>query len=231
MKIAGFLKTSMIDYPDTLACVVYTSKCNFRCDFCHNGDLVTSHQDVIPHELIWSHLEKRKHLIDGVVITGGEPTLQPELIDFIEKVKSYGLKVKLDTNGYQPKVLKSLLERKLLDYVAMDIKNTTEKYDLTASVKIQTHQIKTSMAYLKNSDIDYEFRTTLMKSFHTESDIMAIGEMAKGAKRLVFQQYQYSKKQLVDQDFEFYAMADMERFKAALEATNTIEEITLRGKF
>lgn len=231
MKVVGFLKTSMIDYPNTLASVVYTPKCNFNCEFCHNKDLVYEEMIPVEHTTIFKHLDKRQGIIDGVVITGGEPTLQKNIVPFIKALKAKGLKVKLDTNGHKPEILKALLDNQLLDYVAMDIKNSWAKYDMTAQSNVSAHKIRESIDLLKNSVIDYEFRTTLIKEFHTIEDIQSIGKIVHKSKRFVFQQYDYSDKQIKNQKFNFFTMEEMTRFKEEIAVQYSIDEIIVRGRY
>ncbi|MBN2795949.1 MAG: anaerobic ribonucleoside-triphosphate reductase activating protein [Clostridia bacterium] len=231
MEIVGFLKTSLIDYPDMVASVVFTPRCNFRCGFCHNGDLVKEENDFIASREVLETLEKRKHLIDGVVITGGEPTLQPKLESFIKVVKSMGYKVKLDTNGSKPEVLKTLIEKNLLDYIAMDLKNSKQKYHHTIQNTIDLNLIQSSIEIIKASRISYEFRSTLMKDFHDELDLHGIGLMAKSADKLILQQYQYSDKQLEEKKYQAYTLDEMKLFKQKIQERYQIKEISIRGKY
>lgn len=230
MKITGFLKTSMIDYPDTLASVVYLPGCNYRCPYCHNGDLVLGGMAPIDLEVIIGHLSKRKNLVGALVITGGEPTLQEDLPDFIKRVKAMGLKVKLDTNGSNPGMLKGLIQENLIDYVAMDLKNQLSKYPKTVGLDlVDSRSIEASLNIIKASCIPYEFRTTLMKDFHTPDDVMAMGALLAGSKRLVLQQYTYSDKQLVKKQFQAYTLEEMQMLKKTLWAYD-ISHIQLRGR-
>lgn len=193
MIIAGFNKTTLLDYPGLVAATVFTNGCNFRCPFCHNGNLVlgTSALYVYPEQEVLSVLEKRKNVLQGVCISGGEPTLQTDLCDFITKCKEMGYRVKLDTNGYRPDVLKKLLDAGLLDYVAMDIKNTKEKYALTVgNSSLDLSKIEESVSLIMESGIDYEFRTTVVKELHSMDDMMKIGEWLAGCRHLYLQQYQ-----------------------------------------
>lgn len=232
MKFSGFIKTSLIDYPDTLASVVYLPKCNFSCSFCHNSDLLDDHIPDIEQETVFKHLEKRKNIIDGIVVTGGEPTLHGGLIPFLEKVKTKGVKVKLDTNGYKPLVLKKILENDLVDFVAMDIKNTQEKYLDTVSLKnMEFNKILESIELIKNAGIDYEFRTTLMKEYHSKLDISELGKLIDGSKKFVFQQYEYSEKQIKDKKYTFFSVEEMAAMKDKLKDTYKIDKIEVRGRF
>lgn len=169
MVISGMQKLTLLDYPGKTACLIFTQGCNFRCPFCHNRDLLDdeNHCEEVFEEDVIKYLNKRKGLIDGICISGGEPLLQNDLEDFIIKVKKMGFLVKLDTNGSSPSKLKRLIDKGLIDYVAMDIKNDFTKYDKTAGIeKIKTDNIKRSIQIIENSGIDYEFRTTIVKQFH-----------------------------------------------------------------
>ncbi len=195
MKIYGLQKLTLLDYPGKTACTIFTGGCNFRCPFCHNALLVTDidSSNTYTEEEILDFLAKRKGLLDGVCITGGEPLMHNGISEFIKKIKQLGYKVKLDTNGTFPKKLAELLENRLVDYVAMDIKNSKEKYAKTAGVEnINLSNIEKSINMLKSSDIDYEFRTTVVKELHTESDIEKIAEWIKGAKGYFLQNFEDS---------------------------------------
>lgn len=179
MIIDGFNKLTLLDFPDTIACILFTRGCNFACPYCHNSSLIenSSGEGLIEKAEILSYLKFRKGILEGVVVSGGEPTMQPKLKDFLFSIKELGYKVKLDTNGTSPKVLSELIELKLVDYVAMDIKNVFEKYEITVGRKVNIDNIKRSMEILKSSDIDYEFRTTIIKEFHTLDDIEKLVKM------------------------------------------------------
>lgn len=189
MNITGLQKLTLLDFPGKIACTVFTSGCNFRCPFCHNASLVNgSNQENISEEEFFDFLDKRKGILEGVCITGGEPTLQKDLKDFIIKVKSMGFLVKLDTNGYKPELLSDLIDSNLLDYVAMDIKNSKEKYGLTVDIEnFDLAPILKSIDILINSKIEYEFRTTVVKELHNESDIIKISEWIKNSKKYFLQ--------------------------------------------
>ena len=191
MKINGFQKLTLLDFPGKVACIVFTPGCNFRCPFCHNASLVT-HIDGerIEEEEILSYLKKRQGLLDGVVVTGGEPTLQGDLADFLGKVKALGYAVKLDTNGTSPEKLKTLVEKGLVDYVAMDIKNTAAKYPVTAGCgSAVLGKVEESIDFLLADTVDYEFRTTVTAELHTPQDIGDIAKRIKGAKRYFLQNF------------------------------------------
>lgn len=174
MIIDGFSKLTLLDYPENVACIIWTRGCNFRCPFCQNSELIrmTKNEGNIKEEDVLSYLEKRKGILDGIVISGGEPTMQKGLYEFIKKVKTIGLKVKLDTNGFNPKVLKKLIDDNLLDYVAVDIKNDLDHYDKICGLnKITLDNLLETIKILENSHILYEFRTTVMKNYHNEQRI------------------------------------------------------------
>jgi pyruvate formate lyase activating enzyme len=168
MLISGMEKLTLSDYPDKLAAIIFTQGCNFKCPFCQNAALIPlKNNHYLTEDEVLNYLEKRKKILDGLVISGGEPTLQKDLKAFIKKVKAIPLKVKLDTNGYHPDVLKDLIQEHLIDYVAMDIKNDLANYSLTSGVaNINTAVIKKSIAILNTSGIPHEFRTTIIKEQH-----------------------------------------------------------------
>lgn len=183
MNIAGVQKVTLLDYPGKVACEIFTQGCNFECPFCQNSSLIPiTNTGEFSEEEIFEYLNLRKNILDGVVITGGEPTVQKDLKSFIKKIKDLGLLVKLDTNGGNPKVLQELIDEKLVDYVAMDIKNIFNKYNITAGKKINLDNIKKSIEILKASKVDYEFRTTIIKEMHSLDDIVSICKLVGNAK-------------------------------------------------
>lgn len=163
MKVGGLVKTSLLDYPGKISTVVFTQGCNLRCYYCHNASLLDFHKlsGLITEEEIFNYLDRRKNLIDGVVVSGGEPTLQPDLEEFICKIKEKGYLVKLDTNGTSPRVIESLLQKGLLDYLAMDIKATTGMYSHISGKFVDVSLIEKSVAIIKSSGVPYHFRTTM----------------------------------------------------------------------
>jgi len=192
MVISGFQKLTLVDYPEHIACLIFTQGCNFRCPFCHNRDLVNSmdSKNQISEKEILDYLEKRRGLIDGVCISGGEPLLQKDIAIFMKLVKEKGYKIKLDTNGSKPQILKKLIEDKLIDYVAMDIKNSFSNYGQTSGViNIDLEKVKESIAILKNSNIDYEFRTTVVKELHSFEDLKFICEYLGNNVKYYLQNY------------------------------------------
>ncbi|MCC5911197.1 MAG: anaerobic ribonucleoside-triphosphate reductase activating protein [Clostridiaceae bacterium] len=200
MKIIGIEKSSFIDYPNKISTVYFTAGCNFRCPYCHNGPIVKGVGENIKEEEIFSFLEKRKKFIDALCISGGEPTLYEEIYDFIKKVKEKGFFIKLDTNGTNPEMLKNLLKEELIDYVAMDIKAPLHKYEFITKTKVDIEDIKASIHLLKNTSIDYEFRTTVCKELLTEEDILEIAKYLKGSKRYYIQNFKDVESVLVGQN-------------------------------
>ena len=195
MKINGFQKLTLLDFPEKVACIIFTAGCNFRCPFCHNASLVThiDENQNIDEEEIFTYLEKRKGLLDGVCITGGEPLLQSDIKEFIQKIKNMGYAVKLDTNGSYPEKLRDLIENNLVDYVAMDIKNSREKYAETAGIQnLLLDNIEKSISILLENKVDYEFRTTVVNELHTKEDIKNISVLIKGAKKYFIQNFKDS---------------------------------------
>lgn len=192
MQIHGFNKSTLLDYPKHLAATIFVGACNMRCPFCHNASLVLRPhtQPIIPEEEIFAYLQKRKNILEGVCITGGEPTLYNDLPIFISQIKELGFKVKLDTNGTNPDMIKELVDKGLIDYVAMDIKNSKEKYKIAAGNKdISMEKIEESVSLLLSKIIDYEFRTTIVTELHSEQDMEDIGNWIKGANAYYLQAY------------------------------------------
>lgn len=201
MKIGGFQKVSLIDYPGKISAVVFTQGCNFRCPFCHNPELVDPERfaNRIPEPEILAFLEKRKGRLDAVVITGGEPTLQSELIPFTIHLKAMGYLIKLDTNGALPDVLENMLGRRLIDYLAMDIKAPLERYGEITKTKTDVERIRRSISLIMGSGVDYEFRTTAVRSLLGLQELEAIGRLIPGAKRFVLQKFVPTK--TLDRDY------------------------------
>ena len=189
MNIGGFQKTSLLDYPDTLSAIIWTTNCNFRCPFCYNKHLVFGETALISEDEVLSFLEKRKNILEGLVITGGEPFLQEDLSDFIKKVKGIGYKIKIDTNGSFPEKLKDLLDNNLLDYVSMDVKAPKKKYKRLSGVKSDIKKIESSIEIIKNQAPDYEFRTTIIPGLLDKNDILEIAKWLEGSKNYYLQQF------------------------------------------
>jgi len=202
MKIGGLQKTSLLDYPEEISSIIWTVGCNYNCPFCYNKDLVNGKPSEISEDEILSFLEKRKKLIDGLVITGGEPFLQKDLADFCKKVKKIGYKIKIDTNGTFPDKLKELIDEKLIDYVAMDVKAPFKKYEDLAGKKVDSKTIKKSIKILMESGIDYEFKTTFIPDLLKKEDILEIAKELKGAKNYFLQQFKNDVPLLSDEIIE-----------------------------
>lgn len=236
MLILGLNKTTLLDYPEHVAATIFTGGCNFRCPFCHNKDLVFAHESmaaqlVTPYteEEILAFLKKRVGILTGVCITGGEPTLQKDLPDFLARIKELGLLVKLDTNGYQPDVLRHLLNKGLIDYCAMDIKNSPDKYAVTAglsSCKISLIQESVSCLLSMTGYMPYEFRTTLVRELHTRDDMYIISEWLKGASGFYLQSYTDSE-QVITKGFHAHSEETLKEFLTICR--NNIPNTQLRG--
>jgi len=193
--IKGFQKLSLIEYPEKISAIVFLGKCDFLCHFCYNIDLVKNYDKLpdIPEKDILDFLSTRKGLLDGVAITGGEPTLHKDLPGFIKKVKDLGFLVMLETNGSNPRMIKELIDKKLVDYIAMDIKASLEKYDEVAGVKVNKKNIQESIDIIRNSGVDYEFRATVVPKHFKKEDALAIGKWLKRSKRLFLQEFRPDK--------------------------------------
>lgn len=191
MKIGGLQKVSLIDYPGKICATVFGQGCNFACPYCHNPELVDPglYNACIAEENIFDYLEKRRGRLEAVTITGGEPTIQPDIIQFAREIRDMGYLVKIDTNGSRPEVLEQLLRKKLVDYVAMDIKAPLNKYDDTTRTPGSNQMIRQSIEIVMSSGIDYEFRTTVVKSQLNKADLLAIGRLIKEASLYVLQRY------------------------------------------
>jgi len=190
MKLGGLEKFSGVDFDGKLACTVFTVGCNYRCPFCHNSPLVIDSDSHLTEKEFFDFLVERKDRLNGVCISGGEPTLQPDLEEFVKKIKSLGYFVKLDTNGTNPEALKNLIDKNLLDYVAMDIKNCLSEYSSIIGLKnYDVSNVKRSIDILKQDLVDYEFRTTLVREFHTLENVIQMGTEIEGAKKMFLQKF------------------------------------------
>ena len=228
MKISGFQKMTLLDFPGKVACTIFTFGCNLRCPFCHNASLVLGGaQEEHTEEEILSYLEKRRGLLDGVCITGGEPLLQSDIKDFIRKIKELGYAVKLDTNGCYPEKLKALINDGLVDYVAMDIKNCLRDYGKTVGINnFDTTPIKESVAFLINGNVDFEFRTTVVRELHTIEGIKALAREIKGAPRYFLQSFVDSG-DLIGENLSGYDREILEKMAEA--AKETLDIVEIRG--
>ena len=207
MKICGLQKLTLLDYPEHTACTVFLGYCNFRCPYCHNKELFTNPKPIMGSNSFLEWLKGKQGKLDGVAITGGEPTLHERLPEFIRKIKDLGFLVKVDTNGYKPGVLQQLIYECKVDYVAMDIKNSPDKYDITTDVTLNFDRIEESVKIIMDSGIDYEFRTTVTHSLHNDDDFKAIGNLIYGAKNY------YLQKCSTDSPLD----SDLERYKTIAE--------------
>ncbi|MBE6782508.1 MAG: anaerobic ribonucleoside-triphosphate reductase activating protein [Ruminococcaceae bacterium] len=229
MKLIGLQKMTVLDFPGRVACIVFTFGCNFRCPFCHNASLVMGDGNSdITEEDFFAYLKKRQGILDGVVVTGGEPLLQKGIEDFLRKIKSLGYEIKLDTNGTFPEKLKSIVKEGIVDYVAMDIKNAPEYYGITSGKEdIDIAKIKESVDFLINQEkVEYEFRTTVVAQFHSESMMDEIGEFIKGAKNYYLQGFVDSG-DLIGSNMSALPKANME--KMADIVGKYVENVSLRG--
>ena len=224
MKISGLEKLTLTDYPGKLACIVFTQGCNFKCPFCQNSTLIECSDGLLNEKYIFDYLNKRKNVLEGVVITGGEPTIQKDIKEFIKKVKKLGLKVKLDTNGNNYKVIENLLEERLLDYIAMDVKSTLEDYETIAGTKVNIQNIKKSIEIIKNSKIDHEFRTTIIKDFHTITKIKSIIGLLGNSKYYLqnFQDSEY----VIDKNLKSFTEDELKMIKNELKE---FSNVNIRG--
>ena len=229
MIVCGFQKLTLLDFPGHVAATVFTGGCNLRCPFCHNATLVTdtSQTPILATDEVLAYLKKRQGILDGVCVTGGEPTLQVDLPDFLRRLKEMGYAVKLDTNGTSPDTLRALIARGLLDYVAMDIKNCRERYGVTAGkIPFDTAPIEKSVKLLMSGSVPYEFRTTTVRGIHTAADFRAIGQWIAGAERYYLQGFVDSGS-LIGGGFEAFTPGEMREFLAI--AREWVPSAQLRG--
>lgn len=229
MQIHGFQKLTLLDYPGKVACTVFFGHCNFRCPFCHNGNLVLhpEREPVICEEEIWALLEKRRGVLDGVCVTGGEPTLEQELPLLLDRIHSLGYLVKLDTNGYRPDILKKLVADGLVDYVAMDIKNAPDRYAETSGIAgLDILKIQDSVDFLMSGVVDYEFRTTVTRELHRKEELETIGRWISGCRRYFLQNYRESE-YVIHPAFTGYSREQLERFAEQLR--KSIPVVGIRG--
>lgn len=222
MKISGFTKLTLIDYPNKLACIIFTKGCNYRCPFCHNSSLIKPNKNdvFIDEKEIFDYLKKRKGLLDGICISGGEPTIQGDLYDFLLKVKKIGYLIKLDTNGSNPDLLKKLIDEKLVDYIAMDIKNSFDNYQKVVNIKnLKIEDIKKSIKVIENSGIDYEFRTTIIKEYHSLDDILKIRKMLAKKSNYYLQNFKNSEG-VIDKTLHGFSTQELEELSQLIKNKN-----------
>ena len=230
MIISGLQKMTLLDYPGKVACTVFLQGCNFRCPFCHNSGLLGAAQDeTIPVEELLAFLRKRAGILDGVCITGGEPTLQQDLPQLLRQIKALGYHIKLDTNGSNPMMLKALAEENLIDYVAMDIKNCPARYAQTVGLSQFPAAIEESIAFLLGGEIDYEFRTTVVEEFHNAENILAMGQWLAqlGRPKKLFLQPYVDRDSVLKQGLHSPDAEKLRRFQATLAPY--VEFVDIRG--
>ncbi|MCD6479038.1 MAG: anaerobic ribonucleoside-triphosphate reductase activating protein [Candidatus Diapherotrites archaeon] len=230
MIFRGLQKTTLVDYPGKVACTLFVDKCNFRCPFCQNATLVLEKEkNVITEQEILEFLRMRRKVLQGVCITGGEPTLHAELKEFLPKVKALGYEIKLDTNGSMPAFVKELIDGGIIDYVAMDIKAPLEKYEIAAGTKVNKEAIKETIALLLEDRIDYEFRTTVVPTIIELKDMHKIGELIKGAKAYYLQQF-VNDVPLLDPKFEKIAPYSRETLQKMANIMKAyVKKVGIRG--
>lgn len=231
MKIGGLQPVTLLDYPHKISAIIFASGCNMRCPFCYNPRLVVpkliKKNKLVSNTELMSFLQGRKKYLDGVVITGGEPTLQSKLIEFCRQIKEMGYDIKLDTNGLEPKILKKLVEEKLVDYIAMDIKGPLDDLKKYSGTKVKAKKIKSSIEIIKKSNLPYEFRSTLVKGLHTKGDVKKMAQAVSGVKMYWLQNFNVQKN-LVDQSFvgKSFTKVEMDEFKKIVE--KYVEKCSIR---
>lgn len=232
MKIFGFQRLTLLDYPGHTACTVFTAGCNLRCPFCHNPDLVTDihPENEIPESDIFEYLKARKNLLDGVAVTGGEPLIHSDLPEFLSKVTELGYSVKLDTNGCFPDALNYILHMRLVDYVAMDIKNSPKKYATTSGMtNLDTAEISSSMNLLRKYDITHEYRTTVVKELHTIDDIVRIAQILKRKNAPVWYLQSFKNPGRTINGSGFHPVSRSMIFKMRDAAAEILPDVRVRG--
>jgi len=226
MKIGGFQKTTLLDFPGRVAAIVFTSGCNYRCPFCHNASLALGEGEAVGEEEIFDYIKLRKGILDGISVSGGEPCLQRGLIPFLRRIREFGLAIKLDTNGTAPDILSEIIGLGLVDYIAMDIKGDPEKYErYVGTEKTEIERVRESVRIIMSSGVDYEFRTTVVKELHTAEDIASAAEMIRGAKRYYLQTYKDSDG-VMEGGLHAYSHDEMEALRSS--AAPFVSEIYVR---
>ena len=227
MKISGLMKLTLLDFPSHVACTVFLAGCNFRCPFCHNGSLVRGGDTEISREELFGFLRKRVGILDGVCITGGEPLIDCGAMELAREIKSLGFLVKLDTNGSYPERLAELLESGVVDYVAMDIKNSPKNYRAACGADVDVEKIKKSVELLKTSGIDHEFRTTVVKGIHTADDVVECGKWLGEGEKYFLQSYKVSDDVIAPEGLSAFSDEELAKMLAATKEFNSKTE--LRG--
>ncbi len=230
IKIGGLQKMTLLDFPDTVAAIVFVAGCNFRCGFCHNPDLIEIKPQAkfISEEEILDFLAQRKNLLDGVCITGGEPLIYKDLEPFLKRIKDLGYLIKLDTNGFDPESLNKIIDHKLVDYIAMDIKGTLSQYPIITGVKVDVNKIKKSLNSIMKSGLPYEFRTTVFPKYHNLEAVEKIAKMIKGADKYYLQKFNSHK--TYNPDFKSEpTFTDQELVKMKNIALKYVKECQIRG--
>lgn len=234
MKLSAIQKFTVLDYPDKVACIAFTPGCNMRCGFCHNPEFVLPEKvrelsgSFIEEKVFFNFLEKRRGLLDGVVVSGGEPTIWHDLPEFLQQIKGRGFLVKLDTNGNHPEMLKILFEKKLVDYVSMDVKTSLAEYPKLVGGGVKVENIKESIELLKASGIPYEFRTTLVQEVHTEEVLKDMAELLSGAERYYLQTFRPG--HTLNPVFAAYHPFSPEEMRGLVHRFSTVSrEVGIRG--
>lgn len=231
MIICGLQKLTLLDYPGKVACTVFTGGCNLRCPFCHNASLVVEPApgEAVTNDDFFAFLKKRQGVLDGVCVSGGEPLLQTDLPQFLKRIRALGYQIKLDTNGCFPERLQAVVSEGLVDYVAMDIKNSPEQYAETIGIpRIDTAKIRESVAFLLSGPVDYEFRTTVVRGLHTAASLRGAAHLITGAKRYFLQKFVDSG-DLVGDSRQFSAFSDEEMREFRKEVQPFVPSVALRG--
>ena len=223
MIIDGFEKLTLLDYPGCIACIIFTRGCNYSCSYCQNSSLINNIKKPgkITEDEVINFLMQRKGKLEGIVISGGEPTIQKDLKSFIEKIKKIGFKVKLDTNGSNPKLLQELIDERLVDYVAMDIKNDLDNYEEVTKCKVNKNSIKESISILLKGKVDYEFRTTIIKDYHKIDNIKNIIKLINGCKKYYIQNFKLSS-DVIDKGLSGFSLDELKLLQEKLNFKNMI---------